>query len=238
MNTHLKDVSRIGLEVDLKKQTKEGIMTRTFSFLFLFLFLASCGKSGGGGSGDSASMAELSEADLSSAVAPVQAQTFDIKLNLKGFDRDHEEKIYGAVELIKRVVASDEFKKRVLGKKYKGKRQYVDNNGLSNGQIYKKILEGAEKLTPGKNNTMDLHLEGYYTGANVIGYTMPTIKKVFVNRRYLSKSSFKNNQVAMNLTHEWLHKLGFKHAAKMTPSRPHSVPYAVGYIMRDLAKKM
>jgi hypothetical protein len=212
-------------------------MTRTFSILFLFLFLASCGK-GGGGSSSSGGMAELTDAELTSAVAPVQARTFDISANLTGFDRNHEDKIYEAFEMIKRVVASDEFKSRVLNKTYNGKKQYVDNNGLSNAQIYKKILEASETLNPGKNNVMDLNLASYYVGANVIGYTMPNITTVYMNTKYLNKSSFTPNQVAMNVMHEWLHKIGFKHAASSTPSRPHSVPYAIGYIMRDLANRL
>lgn len=212
-------------------------MTRTFSFLFLFLFLASCGKGGSGGSA-SGSMAELTEAQLASEVAPTQALTFDINAELTGFEREQEEKIHQAFDLIKRVVASDEFKRKVLGKTYKGKKQFVDNGGLSNAQIYKKLLEGAEMLNPGGNNTMDLHLESYRESANVIGYTMPSIKTIYMNTRYLDKASFKTNQVAMNLMHEWLHKLGFKHAQKNNASRPHSVPYGIGYIVRDLAKKM
>jgi hypothetical protein len=45
-------------------------------------------------------------------------------------------------------------------------------------------------------------------------------------------------QVAGNLTHEWLHKLGFDHDVASTPARPYSVPYAVGYILRDLASDL
>lgn len=211
-------------------------MTRTFSFLFLFLFFVSCGK-GGSGNGSS-SLAEVTDAEIASSVAPIQAQTFEINANLSGFDRTHEDKIYRAFELIKRVIASDEFKRRVLGKTYNGKKQFVDNDGNSNADVYRKILNASEKLTPGNNNTMDLDLESYYVGANVIGYTMPSIRTIFMNKKYLSKSSFKENQVAMNVIHEWLHKLGFKHAQKNSASRPHSVPYAVGYIMRELVSKM
>jgi hypothetical protein len=201
----------------------------------MFLVLASCGKGGaGGGSG-----AEISEAEITtSAPAPVQAQTFDISADLSGFDRDQEEKIHRAFDLIKRVVASDEFKRRVLGKTYKGKKQFVDNAGLSNAQIYKRLLDGAEKLNDRRNNTMDLRLEAYRESANVIGYTKPSIKTVYVNTRYLDKTSFGENEVAMNLTHEWLHKLGFKHSQNRTPERKHSVPYGIGYIMRSLAGKM
>jgi hypothetical protein len=210
-------------------------MTRTFSFLFLFLFLASCGK---GGSGGSAGSANLTDAELASGSAPVAAQTFDINAEMSGFDRDQEEKIYEAFDKIKRVIASDEFKRRVLGHTYKGKKQYVDNGGHTNAQVYKAILEGAEKLTPRKNNAMDLKLETYTESNIVIGYTMPSIRTIYMNTKYLNRSGFQSNQVAMNLTHEWLHKLGFKHAQKNSSSRPHSVPYAVGYIMRDLAAKL
>jgi hypothetical protein len=209
-------------------------MVKTFSFLFLFLFLASCGKGGSGGSG-SGKMADLSEADLQSESAPVQAQTFDIEAKLSGFSREQEEKVFDAFDLIKQVVASDEFKQKVLNFKYNGKRQFLDNGGYSNEEIYKKILEGAEKLSPAKDNAMDLTLKSYYADAIVIGYTMPSIKTIYMNRKFLNK--FAANEVAMNLTHEWLHKLGFKHAAKKTANRSKSVPYAVGYIMRSLAKK-
>jgi hypothetical protein len=221
----------------IKNKLRKVLMTRTFSFLFLFLFLASCGKGGGGGS-DGVSMAELTDAELSSSSVPVQAQTFEVNATLKGFERSQEDKIYTAIDLIKRVVATDEFKRRVLNKKYNGKKTYVDNNGLTNAQVYKKILEASENLNPGANNTMDITLESYHTTANVIGYTMPNINTVYLNKRYLDKASFKANQVAMNVTHEWLHKIGFKHAYENTANRSHSVPYAVGYIMRDIAAKI
>ncbi len=210
-------------------------MTRTFSFLFLFLFLASCGKGGGGGS---AGMAELSDAEIATGSAPVQAQTFEVNAKLTGFDRDQEDKIYEAFDMIKRVVGTDEFKRRVLGHTYNGKKQFVDNGGMTNAQVYKAILEGAEKLSPAKNNAMDLDLERYTESNIVIGYTMPSIRTIFMNSKYLNLSSFRPNKVAMNLMHEWLHKLGFKHAQENSSSRPHSVPYAVGYIIRDLAAKL
>ena len=210
-------------------------MTRTFSFLFLFLFLASCGKGGSGGSGK---MSELTEAELASGGAPVQAQTFDINVKYNGFDRDQEAKLLEAFDMLKRVIASDEFKQRVIGHTYNGKKQYVDNGGFTNAQIYKKLLEGAEMLNPKKNNAMDLVLQTYTETNIVIGYTMPNILTIFMNTKYLNQSNFQANQVAMNLMHEWLHKLGFKHAQNNNPARPHSVPYAIGYIMRDLAARL
>jgi hypothetical protein len=235
----LKNVSRIHAEVDLTQQTKEGIvMFRSFTLIFTLLFLSSCGK-GGGGSSTGTSFTNLTEQEITaSPSAPVEAQTFDIEAQMSGFDREQEEKISRAFDLIKRVIATDEFKRKVLNKKYNGKKQYVDNGGLSNAEIYRRILEGSEMLTPGGDNVMDLHLESYFERQNVIGYTKPGIKTIFMNTKYLDRESFEISEVAMNLTHEWLHKLGFKHAFEKTPSRAHSVPYAIGYIMRTLARKV
>lgn len=219
-------------------------MMRTFSFLFLFFFLASCGGGGGGGSQgngatsqiDSNTSAESTDTGAEETTpATTDAQTFDVNVKLSGFSKAHEDKVMKAIDLIKQVVASDEFKSKVLNKKYNGKKTYVDNGGFTNSQIYKKILAGAEKLSPSKNNAMDLTLQTYYENAIVIGYTKASIKTIYMNRKYLAQ--FEPHQVAMNLFHEWLHKLGFGHAAESTANRPHSVPYAIGYIVRDLAKK-
>jgi len=211
-------------------------MNKTFAFLFTFLFLASCGKKGGS---DSSGMEDISEEQITAeTVVPTQAETFEIHSQVSGFSKAEEEKIYKAFDLIKRVVASEEFKKRILNKKHNGKKKFFNNNGLSNAQIYKKFLEGSEILNPGKNNAMDIDIRAYRTDALVIGYTLPDIKQFYINRRYLAKTSFTPAQVAMNITHEWLHKVGFGHEVKPTVNRPHSVPYAIGYIMRDLAAKM
>lgn len=213
-------------------------MTRTFSFLFLFLSLLSCGKGGGGGSSSDTAVAEVSDGAIStpSTPAPETASTFEINAKMSKFTATQEAKVHAAFELIKQVVASDEFKSKILNFKFNGKKQFNDNNGLTNTQIYKKLLEGSEKLTPGKNNAMDLTLETYYVDANVIGYTKASIKTIYMNTKYLN--TFEPYQVAMNLTHEWLHKLGFGHDAESNSSRPYSVPYGIGYIMRDMAKKL
>lgn len=215
-------------------------MTRTLSILFLFFALVSCGGGGGSSSNSKSEQVAADNQDNSSdsnssTPAPIESSTFDISAKMSNFSKTQEDKVMDAFELIKKVVASDEFKSKVLNKTYNGKKQFVQNNGLTNSQIYKKILEASEKLTPGKNNTMDLVLTTYYTEANVIGYTKASIKTIYMNRRYLS--TFQPYQVAMNLFHEWLHKLGFGHDYESTTRRPHSVPYAIGYIVRDLAKK-
>lgn len=218
-------------------------MMKSYLFLFLCLSLISCGKSGGGGKNNNtadaaATTSESSNASASNAeISPVpsSALTWDANLTFTNFTRTQENKVLDAVDLVKKVIASSAFKSKILNHTYKGKKTFVNNLGLTNAQIYKKILESSEKLNPGKNYTMDITLATYQTDANVIGYTLPNVNKVWMNTRYLNK--FTPVQVSSNLVHEWLHKLGFGHDFESTPSRPYSVPYAVGYIIKSLAAK-
>lgn len=216
-------------------------MSRTYTFFFALLFLVTaCGKGGSGGDSSSASNESVAQEITSSDVspetpAPPAAQGFLVNARFTSFTSTRKAKVKKAIAAIKAVIGTDEFKERVLNFRYNGSKKFNNNNGLTNAQIYKKILQGSEKLTPGIDGEMDLFLETYYTSANVIGYTKPSIKTIFMNTRYLDQ--FATNKIAMNLTHEWLHKLGFGHASEATSSRPYSVPYGVGYIMRDLVAK-
>ena len=45
------------------------------------------------------------------------------------------------------IIASDEFKNEVLGHTYQGKRQFANNNGLSNEEVYKKIIRTIHLFT-------------------------------------------------------------------------------------------
>ena len=165
-------------------------------------------------------------------------ENFDVRTSLIGFTDRQEKKIRSASSLIKKIVRSDSFKKRILEHTWNGKKQFADNQGLSNEAIYKKILDGSERMTShGPNNTMDLEIELYTDHDSItIGYTYPSIVRIYMNRKYFNK--FRPFQVADNMMHEWLHKLGFGHSVKDTPDRPYSVPYAVGYIVKGIAREM
>ena len=56
-----------------------------------------------------------------------------------------------------------------------------------------------------------------------------------MNTKYLS--TYTPAQVSRNMTHEWLHKIGFGHASSYSVSRDYSVPYGIGNIMERLAEK-
>jgi hypothetical protein len=178
----------------------------------------------------------LLQPSITSASIPETKPTeFDAAIHLVNFPPEEEKKVLKAVELIKKVVASEEFKQRILEHTYEGKKTFVDNMGLSNEEIYKKIIEGSEMLVPGKNGKMDVELELYHQNTATIGYTYPNTTRIWMNTRYFNR--YTPYQVADNLFHEWLHKLGFDHALKHSISRTFSVPYAVGYLVEELARK-
>lgn len=185
-------------------------------FLFIVFFLLSC----------------------TSAHAQDLSDTFSVRTTLIGFTSRQEKKVKSASRLIRKIVRSEEFRKAVLNHTWNGKKTFADNDGLTNEEIYKKILEGAEKQTDlGANNTMDLEMELYTDNDSItIGYTYPSIVRIYINRKYFNK--FLPYQVADNMMHEWLHKIGFNHAVKNTPERQYSVPYAVGYIVKKIARNL
>jgi hypothetical protein len=185
-------------------------------FVFIVLMLISCGR----------------------AHAKSISTDFDVRTTLIGFTQTQEKKLNAASKLIRKIVRSKEFREKVLNHTWEGKKTFANNDGLTNEEVYKKILEGAEKMTNlGPNNTMDLEIELYTDLDSItIGYTYPNISKIYMNRKYYNK--FRPYEVADNMMHEWLHKIGFDHPVKPTPERPFSVPYAVGYIVKGIARQM
>ena len=165
---------------------------------------------------------------------PNEALTFDANVDYMNLTATQEEKYNKAVELVKKVVATEAFRKQVLNHTYAGVKQYVDNRGRTNAQIYQSILDAAETLKPVKNNTMDLGVKMYYTNNSVVGYTNPSITYINVNTKFFN--NYDINEVAGNLFHEWLHKVGYGHDSAATARRPYSVPYAVGYMIRSIGK--
>lgn len=207
------------------------------SMLLMALLTVSCGKSGGGSSSDQSTQAATSDENslIPTAGIPAQALSFQTNVDLlTEFTATQEEKYNAAVAMVKRVVATEAFRTKVLNHSYNGVKQFVDNRGKTNAQIYQTILDAAESLQPAKNNTMDVGVKLYYENNSVVGYTNGSITFINVNTKFFN--GYDVNEVAGNLFHEWLHKLGYGHSASATASRPYSVPYAIGYIVRTLGK--
>ncbi len=165
-----------------------------------------------------------------------------LKVNIQSaryFSQSEYDKLMAAQKLIEKVINGAEFKNRVLNFTYNGQTTFVQNNGMTNQQIYDYMMTGAEMYptqTPA-DSLMDFDLELYtssWFGRGTLGYTDTSTKTIHMNTRFYDGAG--PADVAMNLTHEWLHKMGFDHDSNRTARRDYSVPYAIGYIMRDLGK--
>lgn len=171
------------------------------------------------------------------AFVPAEAFTFDFNVKTSKMSRLKEDKLYQSVEILRRVFSSPEFRHKILQHRFRSRKAFHMNKGLSNAQIYQRILLGMEKLYPHYNNAMDVEIELYADfKSRVLGFTRPSSKKIWMNIKYFNKHT--HAEVASHLTHEWLHKLGFDHERQRNTDRKYSVPYAVGYIVKELAREL
>ena len=174
--------------------------------------------------------------------APVWAQSSQpLLMNIhtaENFTDQQYDKLMQAKQLVELIINSAAFKSRVLNFSYNGTQEFVQNNGMSNQQIYDFLMSGAEMFPAqtAADHFMDFDLVLYkpkwYQSKKVLGYTDQSTNVIHINKSFFNQASV--NEIAMNLVHEWVHKMGFDHDFKNTPRRPSSVPYAVGYIVRDL----
>ena len=211
-------------------------MTNFTAFLFLLLLLG-CGKtdekvvaaSSAAGDEELAIEYKTPGSDL-----PELALSFGFNVELIDMSTSDEDKLHRTMELVGKVIATKAFRDGILNHSYNGVKTFVDNGGYTNAQIYKKILEAGEKLFPRINNAMDMEIELYTdTSSNVVGYTYPSSPRIWMNTKYFN--SYTSTGASANLTHEWLHKIGFGHAVSYSSSRDYSVPYAVGRLMAKIA---
>ncbi len=143
-------------------------------------------------------------------------------------------KIDRGEQKLREIVRSEAFKNRILNFSYKGAKRFVDSGGLTNSQIYTKILNGAEKLLPAQDNEMDLKIKTYYEASSTVGFTSTSSMYINMNTKFLN--AYTVAETMKTMMHEWLHKLGFSHAVNYSTARDYSVPYGVGRIVMDLAR--
>ncbi len=156
-------------------------------------------------------------------------------MNITGFSKDGLLKLQEAFSLLEDVVNSEEFKDRVINfKNSKGKRAFASNNNMTNEEIFEAFMEGRETLQMDTPGEMNFYLQLYNRPwSKVIGYTSQNTNVININWKYFK--NFEPHEVASNLAHEWTHKIGFGHKS----AKEHdSAPYAIGYIITDIATKM
>lgn len=156
-----------------------------------------------------------------------------VSMAVVGFEGERAEKMETALRALEEVVNSEEFKERVINfKNKKGERSFASNKGLTNEQIYAQFMEGRETLQQNTPNEMNFFLKLYNKPwSKVIGYTSQNTNVININLKYFKGNSI--NNVAANLAHEWLHKIGFGHKSA---AEHDSAPYAIGYIVGQLVK--
>lgn len=174
---------------------------------------------------------------------------FPLRISLDktvNYDGDNKVKLLQAMDVMEAVLNSHEFREAVLGFTYGGALRFANNerfNGkgrvidrdLTNAQVYRMIVEGAEQLKgidARVDHTANLHLE-LYNVRGTVGYVNPGYPEIYTNWYYFDE--FTPANVAEHISHEWTHVLGFRHDGKNTARRPYSVSYAVGCLVEKIA---
>jgi hypothetical protein len=162
-----------------------------------------------------------------------------------------KEKFVAALDLLEEVMNHEDFKTMVLSyEKEVGVREFQKNylwrdaaNRLSNEDIYKIIMTGDEKM---RDNTVgEMNINSYVkicSGVRkwgvwcrkVVGSTDPSNSK-WIKLNWKFYRSFDTPKMINNLTHEWLHLLGFLHGSE---NMRKEVPYIVGQIAEEVARKI
>ena len=84
----------------------------------------------------------LSILALTSQAIASNADTFSTNITVQNGTSSQNAKIDSAETKIRNIIQSDEFKSRVINFTYNGSKKFVDNGGLTNTQIYNKIILG------------------------------------------------------------------------------------------------
>ena len=143
--------------------------------------------------------------------------------NLEGFTEAEKQKYLKSAEAAVFVLNTQNFKDWCLSYKF-------TSTTLTNPEIYAKIMSGDDIHSP-KDNDFDIHAILYYSSKNVVGYTYYNTMKTWINKKFFMIWGI--DGVAGNIVHEGMHKLSFNHASATDHS---SVPYSVGYFVRDFIK--
>lgn len=182
-----------------------------------------------------------SEDGTATTIKSRMSNGLDVEIKVRNFLDSDKIKLYKAVEILQTVMNSAELKERILNFEYKGEQSFHQNNGMTNQEIFDHLMTGAENLMPEADGVMNFDLT-LYTSKNpwskVKGYTTPDSMRIYLNRKFYRKSSWTAVDVAANLAHEWIHKMGFGHDYYYNDDRPYTVPYAIGYLVAEVAKSM
>jgi hypothetical protein len=145
----------------------------------------------------------------------------------KNFSDKERNKFNEALVKTEHALNHKEFDRRILAHKFE------QQNSKSNYEILLMLKSGADKFNTLSDKDLDVYITLYYSRKNTIGYTYPNTYWTWINRKFFS--SFNHASIGGNVVHEYVHNLGFGHRS---PKDSNSVPYAIGYIVRDMILEM
>jgi hypothetical protein len=167
----------------------------------------------------------------------------DIDLILTGFSEKQSKKVVEAAKILKVVINSLEFRNRVRSFHWykNGIRQdrFLDCD-LNRVLALKAFVEGVDLFNRTRDNDLDVWLTLYHTDTATVGYTYKSTWRTWLNNRFLSLWWNTPEKIAGNIAHEACHNIeGInRHSKRWTKYRRFSAPYAIGYLVAELGKKV
>jgi hypothetical protein len=159
--------------------------------------------------------------------------------SLLGFNNTQEQFVHKAMKKFETVMNSAILKQRIIDFTCVLGQRFEDNQGLSNQQVYEKLIAAAETYNPSINFQADLFLnlkrknKPWFSRNPAIGFGSPGTKEITTYTWWFNSAT--EPEYAGHIAHEWVHKVGFDHEFNPTATRPFSVPYAFGNIIEKLA---
>ena len=159
---------------------------------------------------------------------------------LSGYTDEGRARVETVKRIIELAVNSAEFKDAIVNFTYQGQKTFVENEGMTNEQIYDAIRQGDEKSYSGEPYKMEIYHQltwpSFCSRRSAIGFTSPDTN--WITTYGCKFWGMTDIDVAGHFFHEWLHKVGFGHEYNATSSRPYSVPYGAGGAMEKVAANL
>ena len=175
------------------------------------------------------------------------------------FAAEHIRLLERAAEILELVVNSTLFHKEVLNyqwkRRWQGWQTRFSHSDDSREEVLEKLMAGSDQFTnrnsedanePGDSD-IDVWVHPYRVSGNVIGYTLRSHYKTFLNLHYLD-NLIRNMgtgdaaaiELAENQLHEYMHNVGYEHRGNRRNrfNNAHSVPYALGDLVGKVAEKL
>ncbi len=173
---------------------------------------------------------------------------FNVSLEARNFKEKDIPLLEASVSKMARALGSDNFEDFCLRYSYKSQsctgywwwkkcksiihKSFRWNKELCRKEIYDKLMSGKETLSPDHDNEADVFLSlDKKNKKGVLGYTYPSTNWQWIYNWFFKTGNA--DSIAGNIAHEWCHKMGFGHERKYNSLRSKTVPYAVGYFVRD-----